>query len=188
VPDGGRRRDLMKKLARHNKAMVVNVLSERLEFERNGVKLYDTIIEKMERSGEDRIERMLGQMREHRDEEQEHAEWLAAQIRSLGGNPSKNSELADLAARESKGIEEVVTQDEELPHLFHALLGAELVDAAGWDLLIELAEEAEDDEALSELEARKDEEDEHLEFVKRAVLAFSSEMVLGREMEMPSGP
>ncbi len=31
--------------------------------------------------------------------------------------------------------------------MFHALFAAELVDNAGWDLLVQLADEADDDEA-----------------------------------------
>ena len=62
--------------AAKNAAQVLDVLAARLTFERTGVKLYDSVIQKIERSGESRYQALVDTLRKHRDEEKEHAEWL----------------------------------------------------------------------------------------------------------------
>jgi bacterioferritin (cytochrome b1) len=175
----------MKELAEKNRDKVIDVLNERLTFERAGVKLYDRILEVMKQSGDQNVNRMLDEMQEHRDEEKEHAEWLEEQIRALGGDAHARTEHSELVERESTGIEEVVMSDAELPHLFHALLAAELVDNAGWDLLVSLADEAGDREAKREFRKRMHEEADHLLLVRKAVQNFSMQEVLGEDVKMP---
>jgi len=177
----------MRKLAEHDKTKVIDLLSERLAFERSSVKLYDAIIEKLETSNDDRAFTILDELRLQRDHEQEHEEWLAQEIRALGGDPRVTTELAELALRESKGIEDVILDgDDQLPHLLHGLLAAELNDNAGWDLLLALAEEAGDREAKRQFKKRLHEEQEHLAFVHLAVRRLAFRSVLGEEVAMPT--
>jgi bacterioferritin (cytochrome b1) len=179
----------MKELAQKNREKVIDVLTERLTFERAGVKLYDRIIEKMRESSERSVAKMLDQMVEHRDHEKEHEEWLEAQIRSLGGDAHGKTEKARLVERESKGIEEVILGDgATLPQMFHALMAAELVDNAGWDLLVELADEADDRQAKRAFKKRLREEEEHLIFVRRALEKFAMREVLAEPASMPTAP
>jgi bacterioferritin (cytochrome b1) len=176
---------MMEKLSEYNREKTIDVLNERLAFERAGVKLYDRILQVMGSSGDENILRMCDEMKEHRDDEKEHEEWLEAQIRGLGGDAHAETERSRLVTRESKGIEEVVMSDAQLPHLFHALLAAELVDNAGWDLLVQLAEEAGDREAKREFKKRLHREEDHLLFVRNAMVKFSYRDVLGEEVKMP---
>ena len=179
----------MQDLMRNNPEKVIDFLTERLVFERNGVKLYDAVIAKMDASGDENILRMRDQMQEHRDQEKEHEEWLEEQIRSLGGDALGSSEMADLVTRESKGIEDVILDgDNDISHLFHALLTAELADNAGWDLLVSLADEAGDHEAKRAFKKRLHEEEDHLIFVRRAVEKFAWHEVLGEDVRMPASP
>ncbi len=175
----------MAEIAKHDPAKVIDVLNERLAFERAGVKLYDRILEVMKASGRDDVDRMLPEMEKHRDEEKEHEEWLEAQIRALGGDAHSETERSKLVTRESKGIEEVVMSDAELPHLLHALLAAELVDNAGWDLLAQIADEAGDHSAKREFKKRLHEEEDHLLLVRKAVEQFSFADVLGEDPKLP---
>ncbi len=175
----------MADIAKHDPAKVIDVLNERLAFERAGVKLYDRIIGVMKGSARDDVGRMLPEMQKHRDEEKEHEEWLEAQIRSLGGDAHSETDRSRLVTRESKGIEEVVMSDAQLPHLLHALLAAELVDNAGWDLLVDLADEAGDHSAKREFKKRLHEEEDHLLLVKKAVERLSFEDVLGEDTKLP---
>src|SRR5690242_8856224 len=117
----------MQELTKFDASKVIDLLSERLAFERAGVKLYDRVLEAIRASGDANAERMLGEMQQHRNEEKEHEEWLEAQIRRLGGDAHGETEKSRLVTRESQGIEDVVTSGAPLPHLFHALLAAELV-------------------------------------------------------------
>ena len=52
----------MDKLAKKNKEKVLDMLCERLCFERSGVRLYDKILERMQESKEPNIRKMLDQM------------------------------------------------------------------------------------------------------------------------------
>ncbi len=179
----------MEELAQKNRDRVIDVLTERLTFERSGVRLYDRIIERMRASNEAAVAKMLDQMIEHRDQEKEHEEWLEEQIRSLGGDAHAQTEKGRLVETESQGIEKVIFDDRSaLPELFHALLAAELVDNAGWDLLVQLADDADDNKAKRAFKKRLHEEEEHLLFVHRAVERFSAREVLAEPAAMPTAP
>jgi bacterioferritin (cytochrome b1) len=179
----------MNVLAQRNRSKVVDVLTERLTFERTGVRLYDKLMERVRSSREPAIAKMLGQLKEHRDQEKEHEEWLEQQIRRLGGDARGSTGKSRLVETESKGIEEVILSDKaDVPQMFHALLAAELVDNAGWDLLVELADEADDDEAKRAFKKRLHEEEEHLIFARRAVESFTVHEVLGESVHMPTAP
>lgn len=173
----------MKKLAERHPDKLLDLLNERLTFERLAVKLYDTILEKMhaiDLPSVAGISAVVSQVREQRNQEKEHEEWLEEQIRALGGDAHEKTEMSDLIERESKGVAEVIQGDTELPHLFHALQTAELVDDTGWKLLLELADEADDSEAREEIRRRAEEEERHLAFLRTIVTAFARSDVLGR--------
>jgi bacterioferritin (cytochrome b1) len=175
----------VKELANYDKPKVIDVLNERLAFERAGVKLYDRILDVMKTAADQNVLRMLPEMEKHRAEEKEHEEWLEDQIRFLGGDAHAETERSELVTRESKGIEEVVMSDAKLPHLFHALLAAELVDNAGWDLLVQIADEANDGEMKREFKKRLHEEEDHLLMVRKAMEQLSFQDVLGEEAKLP---
>ena len=179
----------MQDLAQHNRQKVIDLLTERLTFERSGVKLYDSIIAKVEASVDEEARRLLDQLREHRDEEKEHEEWLEEQIRALGGDAHGQTEMSELVKRESRGIEDVILDgDNDLSHLVHALLVAELADHAGWDLLVELAEEARDRDAKKAFKKRLHEEEEHLLFARRTLERLARRQVLGQDVALPTSP
>lgn len=176
----------MKQLAAKNRDKVIDVLNERLTFERAGVVLYDSILANMQRASSPEIARMIPVMQEHRDEEKEHEEWLEKQIRALGGDAHGKTELGELITQESAGVKKVVTGDKDLVHQMHALLTAELVDNAGWELLLELADDADDPDARAEFRKRLHQEEEHLDFVRRAMVAFQRRSVLGQAVSLPA--
>ncbi len=178
----------MEQLVKNNAAFVLDVLSGRLVFERTGVKLYDSAIRKIERHGEPRYHALVGQLREIREEEAEHARWLEAQIRELGGNPDEKTDLAQLEAEESRGIESIVVDGhDKVIHVLHALLAAELADNAGWDLLVKLADDTGDTTAKLQFAKRLAEEAKHLLFIREAVVRAAEVEILGRDVPMPSG-
>jgi bacterioferritin (cytochrome b1) len=175
----------VKDLAQYDKDKVIDLLNERLAFERAGVKLYDRVLDVMRSQTDENAARMMDEMQAHRDEEKEHEEWLEEQIRSLGGDAHAETEKSRLVTRESKGIEEVVMSDAQLPHLFHALLAAELVDNPGWDLLVQIADEAGDGEAKRAFKKRLHEEEDHLLFVRKAVEKLAFREVLEEDTKLP---
>jgi bacterioferritin (cytochrome b1) len=178
----------MKQIAAKNRDKVIDVLTERLTFERAGVKLYDSILRNMRASSSPEIARMVPTMQAHRAQEKEHEQWLEEQIRALGGDTHGKTEMSELVAIEASGVEKVVTHDKDLVHQMHGLLTAELVDNAGWELLLELADDADDAEARREIRKRCHEEEEHLIFVRRTVTAFARRSVLGQTVLLPVSP
>jgi bacterioferritin (cytochrome b1) len=177
----------VKRLAEKHPDKVIDLLNERLAFERSSVRIYDRILEVMRAAGDPQVLGMLDTMRQHRDEEVEHAEWLEEHIQALGGDVHRETELARLALREAQGFEEVVLgSSPELLHLFHALQAAELVDTAGWELLVELAHKADDDAALDAFELRLTEEEDHLEYIRRVIARYTGSRVLGGALRLPT--
>jgi len=174
----------MRKLAQYDINKLIDYLDERLTFERASVELYDVIIHKMKRVADPQLSMILPEMQRYRDEEREHKEWLEDQIKELGGDITQKTERARLIERESKGIEEVVKGDAQTSHLFHALLTAELVDTSGWQLLLELADEAEDEEARSAFRYRLHQEENHLIFIRRVLTIIARTQVLGKQHSM----
>jgi rubrerythrin len=172
----------MKKLAEKNRALVIDLLGERLAFERESVRLYDAVLEKMGRLAEEEVASMLEQTLLHREQEKQHAALLEQHIRELGGDAGARTELARLTERESQGIAQVILDPAEpLPHLLHALLAAELVDNAGWDLLVELADEAGDREARRTFKRCLREEEDHLIFVRESLERLARRELLAGE-------
>ena len=167
----------MEKLGRKNPHKVIDLLKERLAFERSGVKLYDTLLSRLRLSGDSALESLIDQVEHQRDEEQEHGEWLEEQIRALGGDAYGPTEHSVLVQAESEGIERVVRRDQSIPHDFHALLTAELADHAGWDLLVQIADELGDSDAKKEFQKRLHEEEGHLLFVRKTLLGLTAKDV-----------
>jgi hypothetical protein len=179
----------MKMLAARNPEKLIDLLHERLTFERTSVKLYDRVLSLMATSKDPQVRGMLDTMQAYRDEEAEHQAWLEEQIQALGGDVNAETELSLLVAEESRGIEQVILRkDVELHHLFHALMAAELVDNAGWDLLAALAEEADDDDALDAFTLRQAEEEDHLEYLRQTMARYAESRVLGEELQLPTEP
>jgi bacterioferritin (cytochrome b1) len=178
----------MHKLAQTHPEKLLDLLTERLTFERAAVKLYDTVIAKMKVSNDPPILAMLTQMTKQRNDEKDHEEWLEEQVRALGSDAHTETELSELIERESRGIVDVIAHDDELPHLFHALVTAELVDDNGWKLLLELADDADDEVARRELRRRAHDEEKHLLYIRTVVAAFTRHDLLGRTVHLPTAP
>lgn len=179
----------MRKLAQKNPEKLVDLLHERLTFERTSVKLYDRLLEQMRASGDPQVLRMVDTMQGYRDEEAEHQAWLEEQILALGGDVNGESEMSRLVAEEARGIEQIILrEDVALQHLFHALMAAELVDNAGWDLLTALAEEADDDDALDCFALRQAEEEDHLDYLRQTMSRYAESQVLGGRLQLPTEP
>src|SRR4051794_2121133 len=98
----------MHELTRDNAALVLDLLTARCVYERTGVRLYDSAIQKIELNAEPRYHVVLDELRHIREEEKEHEEWLESVIRKLGGDPHAQTTFARLESEESRGIEEVL--------------------------------------------------------------------------------
>jgi len=168
------------RLAEKNRAQVIDLLCERLAFERATSRLYDRVLAAVRSSADARTHELLPAFEKHRDEETEITRWLEGRIRELGGDERTETDLSRLVTRESRGIDEVAENDSaDITHLLHALLAVEGVDTAGWDLLVHLADAAGDGRAKHELERCLRQERQHLAFVRDAIQRLAIRSLFG---------
>jgi hypothetical protein len=178
----------MRKLVEANRDKLGDVLIERAAAERVGARLYARVVERVARA-EPAVRRMLPQLERQRDEEQEHGRWLAGELRALDRSAFSPNARAQRVNVELRGIEELILDGHAtLPELFHALLGAELLDAAGWGFLVQLAARAGDESARRQFAERRLRKEEHVAFLRRAVEEFTHNDVLGVPVTMPIAP
>jgi bacterioferritin (cytochrome b1) len=148
-------------------AVLLDKLSERLAFERMGVRLYEALLNKCEALGESSPGPTLEDIRHIGAEELDHFLMLNETITELGGDPTVESPSADIAAVASMGIMQVLTDPRSsVPQCLQALLTAELTDNAGWELLIELSSSLGYDEMREQFETALAHEEEHLQNVR----------------------
>ncbi|MDB4935515.1 MAG: hypothetical protein JWP87_2487 [Labilithrix sp.] len=157
---------------------LVSILAERATFERSAVMLYDALLGVVEDVEHPLLVSSMGDMRRHRDEEEQHAIWTEGLLEKLGGRPDRG--LSDAATREARAelqIIERASRSGALMPTFHAMLASELMDVDGWVLLLRIANEVDDRPAIKELEEVIARENEHLALVRELIFVLSRESV-----------
>jgi bacterioferritin (cytochrome b1) len=148
-------------------AVLLDKLSERLAFERMGTRLYEVLLNKCETLGESSPGPTIEEIRHIGEEELEHFLMLNRTITEIGGDPTVESPSADIAGVASMGIMQVLTDPRSsMAQCLQVLLTAELTDNAGWQLLIELADNLGYQEMKAEFETALANEEEHLQNVR----------------------
>ena len=164
---------------KYNRDNLVSLLAERATFERAAVALYDAMLDAASDLDHPVVVSSIDTLRQHRDEEEEHAEWVEGLLAKLGGVPQH--ELATVADREAQILLDVVhnahASGSVLP-IFYAMLSSELMDGEGWKLLLEVADEVDDPDAVVELKMRVAREDRHLELIREIILTLAKESVM----------
>jgi len=144
-------------------AVLLDKLSERLAFERMGTRLYEALLNKVQILGETTPGPTIEQIEHIGREELEHFQLLNRTITEMGGDPTVQSPCADVAGVASMGILQVLTDPRtSITQCLQALLTAELTDNAGWELLIDLAENLGHEDMKAEFETALANEQEHL--------------------------
>ncbi len=148
--------------------VLLDKLGERLAFERTGSRLYEAIITKvMAHGGGNGAGPDLTLMREFQRQEMEHMDLLVEAIERMGADPTVQTPCADVVGVQSLGLIQVVTDPRtSISQCLNALLTAELVDTASWEMLIELTEESGNDELANEFRRALAEEARHLSHVR----------------------
>lgn len=147
--------------------ILIDKLAERLAFERSGTRLYDAFITKCEVLLDDQMSMTLADLRRIRNDEARHFALVRDAIEGLGGDPTCQTPSADLVGVESMGLVQVLTDPRTtIAQSLHAIMTAELVDKAGWETLIALADANKLDQLVLEFTDALEEEREHLALVE----------------------
>ena len=177
------------KVSGRSPAMLLDKIGERIAFERGGTRLYDALLTKYEGLAQTNddilppVEDLAAQdevvlpehlgesaaqtLRRIRSEELKHFWLLSAAMTKLGGDPTAQTPCADVSSTATAGLLQVVTDPRTtLAQCLNAMQTAELTDNAGWELLIQLADEAGEAELAAQFLGALGEEQEHLTAVR----------------------
>jgi hypothetical protein len=149
-------------------AVLLDKLGERLAFERQGTRLYEAFVQKVETlASDDPNGPDIDSLRHICSEELEHFKLLQEAIVELGGDATVQSPSADVAGVLSHGALQIVSDPRTtVAQGLQALITAELVDNDGWEMLQNLAEQLGHADLAEECGSALEEEREHLESVR----------------------
>lgn len=183
------------KMTGNRPEVLIDKLGERLAFERTGTRLYEAMIMKVsgvqgagdleppdndnaetdayEALGTDGNLQAVGSrvdlltLQRIRGEEQAHMMLVRQALEELGADPTAMTPCADMAGVTAMGLMQTLTDPRTtVAQCLNALLTAELSDHAGWELLMELAEDLGHDEMAVRFSVAATTEAEHLSIVK----------------------
>lgn len=164
-----------------NHAMM-DKLGERLVFDRMGTRLYEALITKYHGSKHQERLPELTRIEQFYLEKLKHFQNVSEVIGDLGGDPTALTPAADIMGTATAGWIQVLT-DPRTTFLqsLEIILHLELVDNAGWELMIELAERNGLGDLAIQFQQILDEEAFHLITVKQWV----QELTLNDEIISP---
>jgi hypothetical protein len=150
--------------------VLVDKLGERLAFERGGTRLYDTLLIKCASSSDTLSANDLTALQTFRDQEAEHFEIVAEALETLGADPTAQTPSADLVGVQSMGLVQAMNDPRTtLIQSLQVMLDAELIDNAGWEMLIELMLANGHDKLARSFDVAAKQEAQHLEHLRALV-------------------
>jgi rubrerythrin len=153
-----------------NVNVLLDKLGERLAFERTGTRLYEALAGKCEASDPLPGGPTVAELRQIQAEELDHFDVVRQVMIQLGADPTAVTPSADVVSVTSMGILQVISDPRmTLKQSLEAILVAELVDNAAWDLLIQLARAAGHDAIAKTFERPLADEQKHLVNVRKWV-------------------
>jgi rubrerythrin len=136
--------------------LFVDKLCERLAIEEAAVKLYESILQRIE---DPDVARRLERFQR---EEAQHRDLLAAYLDKLDiSAEERDTPSARLARHEGEALLSLVAEAETASQLLQVVLTLELMDETGWELLINLGRDTGDDQLVATFErCLRDEKDQ----------------------------
>ena len=157
-------------MAHVNKDALVDKLCERLAVETGGVEIYQAAIARI-------ADPTVAARLEHfRAEEAEHRDLLDAYLARLGVE-DRDTPSARLARHEGEAYLALIGEAETPAQVLNILLTIELMDENGWEMLINLGRDLDDDELVRTLDAALQEEKDHLRGVRGMLAQMTREMM-----------
>ncbi len=149
-------------------SVLVDQLGSRLAFERTGVRLYESVLVKLDSAGMDGPMRTA--MQRFHEQEMHHFQMVRSALQTLGADDTAQTPAADIAGIQSSGLIQVVSDPRtNALQCLDALLTAELKDGESWNMLVGLADTVGHEEVLSDFRQALSEEMVHLDTVRRWV-------------------
>jgi len=149
-------------------SVLMDKLGQRAAFERSGVRLYQSLIGKVEVVQPPQVDDMLADLQHICDEELSHFLMLSEVIKDMGGDPTAQTPCADVSGVAALGLLQVITDPRTtVAQSLEAIQTAELTDNACWELLIDLAGQSGHDKLVGPFQQALTAEQEHLTMVNR---------------------
>jgi rubrerythrin len=149
----------------------LDLLGERLAFERTGTRLYDALLIKLEGAdprpgGPDRED-----LESIREDEMRHFELVRDAIEMLGGDPTVVTPSANVCGVAAAGWVQALTDPRTtLTEALKVILSAELADNDGWATLTDVAAGLGQDDLAQQFSEAANEEEVHLTRVRTWVM------------------
>ncbi len=164
----------------------INLVGERLAFERTGTRLYEALLAKFDAASIHETGFSREDLERIRDDELRHFGMLVKAMEKLGADPTAMTPCADVSAVASEGVLKVIVDPRTtFTECLEAILIAELVDNDCWLVLSDLADRLGLDELAGQFRLALQEEEEHLARI-RAWLSTRINGQLGLEPKVPS--
>lgn len=167
---------------------LIDMLGERLAYERTGVRVYDALITKLEAGPALPGGPSPDDLRTIRDQELAHMQMLKSAIERLGADPTVMTPAADTILVTSSGVVKVIADPRTtMPQALRATLGLELVDVDSWDLLVDMVGRVGETEMAAEFQRAADQEEEHVARVRSWLTDLVAEEI-GVAAQPPEAP
>jgi len=167
--------------------VLLDKMGERMAFERRGVRLYEALVTKLASSGEvDSIGLTEEALRKIQRDELRHMQIVVEAIEEMGADPTAETPCADVAGVEAKGLLQVLTDPRTtVAQGLSAILAAELVDNASWEMLVDLVRDFGNEELANSFDEARRQEEEHLRLVRGWLEALTRQETLGAAAHAP---
>ena len=146
-------------MAHVNMDALVDKLCERLAVETGGVDIYRAAIAKVDDPT------VAARLEHFMQDEADHRDLLEAYLTRLGVS-ERDTPSARLAKHEGKAYLDLIGEAQTPAQVLNILLTVELMDENGWEMIINLGRDLDDDDLVRTLDAALQEEKDHLRGVR----------------------
>ncbi|MDX9740398.1 MAG: ferritin-like domain-containing protein [Gammaproteobacteria bacterium] len=163
----GKMKSGMQKLKGKSPAVFLDLIADRLAFERTGTRLYEALLVKYDASDAQPGGPTRDEILHIHDEELEHFGLLMECMKTLGADPTAISPTADADAVASTGVMQLLSDPRStLTECLHAIHMVELVDNDAWEMLASLADRLGHDSMAEQFRHALSQENDHLRMVR----------------------
>lgn len=133
----------LKIIADHRREIFIRKLYERLACKRNGTRIYNALISKLENElGNDNSEYQMNitLLEEFRSQEAEHFSILSDCIKKLGADPARIPDAVEISVAARTYMNIITHPQASISQCIGTMLHLEFVDNAAWESLIQMAD------------------------------------------------